>query len=644
MTTPAYIHSIHHDGSARYVKPMRAGGLRLGDEVTIRLRTGPDTEVARVLLRTCPDGEQRFTEMRPAETQAACRWWEATLHVSMPVVPYRFLLFTGDGAWWYNGSGAHRSVPTDAEDFRLLAGYQAPAWVQDAVFYQIFPDRFAIGERFAAGDPDTNVRDGEWEYREHRATARRWGEPPSAGRAAMTEFYGGDLPGIAQKLDYLADLGVNALYLNPIFTAYSNHRYDVSDYENVDPHLGGNAGLAALRRATAERAMRYILDIVPNHCGLSHPWFRAAQADPLAPSAEYFTFRRRPDDYECWLGVRSLPKLNYRSEKLRQVMYAGPDAIFRRWLRPPYAADGWRIDVANMLARQGADQLGSEVAQGIRRAVKAENASAYLLGENWFDATAQLQGDCWDGVMNYAGFTQPVWYWLGGFWVGQHGEPQYAAAPGRWPTQALADTWAAYRAAIPWQIARQQFNLLSSHDTWRIARVVGGDPALSRLAAGLLFTYPGVPCVYYGDEINLAGAGETATRACMNWDPAAWDSDLRAFYQELIRLRRTSPALIDGGFQLLAVEEDTLAYLRDCDTEWLVVVAHRGPGRRPAGGLPVAHAAIPDGVQFVELFGGQRATVEGGFLPLPGLPAGITVWRAAGSVVTASAVRASHND
>ena len=258
----------------------------------------------------------------------------------------------------------------------------------------------------------------------------------------MIEFYGGDLPGITGKLDYLAGtssssgpgLGVNALYLNPVFTAYSNHRYDVADYDNVDPHLGGNAALAELRRGLTDRGMRYMLDIVPNHCGFMHPWFRAAQADPAAATAEFFTFRHHPDDYECWLGVRSLPKLNYRSPRLREAIYAGPDAVFRRWLRPPYAADGWRVDVANMLGRHGVDQLGAEVARGIRQAVKAENPDAYLLGENFFDATAQLQGDGWDASMNYAGFTMPLWYWLRGFTVDQHSEPRQVGRAG-----ALAD-------------------------------------------------------------------------------------------------------------------------------------------------------------------------------------------------------------
>ena len=365
---PPYLASIHHDGSKRYILPTKTTALSLGDEVTIRIRAAVDAPIDRLLLRTCPDGEQRLAEMEPESYQPgeACRWWRTVLRLTMPVTAYRFLIFTRDGAWWVNGSGPHRYIPTDAEDFRILADYAAPDWVRSSVFYQIFPDRFADG------DPASNVRTGEFEYHRLQSRAQPWGAPQSGWPEAMVEFYGGDLPGVEQKLDYLLDLGVNAVYLNPIFTAFSNHRYDVVDYRNVDPHLGGNAALKSLRRAMGERGMRFILDIVPNRCGVRHPWFQAALADLTAPTAEYFTFYKHPTEYESWLGVQSLPKLNYRSQTLRVEIYEGPDSVFRHWLKPPFAIDGWRVDVANMLARSGQDQLQAEVWTGIRQAVKAD--------------------------------------------------------------------------------------------------------------------------------------------------------------------------------------------------------------------------------------------------------------------------------
>ena len=620
MTQPPYLSSIHHDGSARYVQPQDP---KLGDDVILRLRAAPNASIQRVLLHSEDDGEGYFLPMTAegVPPKATARWWRAELTLKMPVTHYRFLLITEDGAWWYNGGGLHEHTPTDQEDFRLLADFEAPQWVRSSVFYQIFPDRFYDG------DPQGNVKDGEYEYRGLRARARKWSElPTTKGLEALVEFYGGNLPGITQKLDYLQELGVNALYLNPIFTAYSNHRYDVCDYFNVDPHLGGNQALIELRRALTESGMRYILDIVPNHCGALHPWFTAAQADPDAPTADFFTFNKRPDDYVAWLGVKMLPKLNYRSEKLRQVMYAAKDSVFRRWLQPPYSADGWRIDVANMLARQGRDQLAVDVGHGIRQAVKEENPQAYLMGENFFDASQQLQGDMWDAVMNYAGFSMPVWYWLNTFAVFYKGEFITSSKP--WTAKALVDSWQAYRASIPWAMARMQFNLLGSHDTMRIRFTCGGDAGLNRMAAVLLFTYLGTPCVYYGEEIGLGDTTNQEKRQPMPWEESAWDMELRSFYQKLIALRKESSALIEGGFQVLLADDNTLAFLRDSENELLISVAFRGPGERAASGLSVAHGAVPDGMEFVELFSGRHARVENGFLPLHAMSPGGAVWQA----------------
>jgi alpha-glucosidase len=603
---PPYTNSIHHDGSRRYVQVSGNQEPSFGDEVILRVRAAKEVPLERILLRTFPDGEQHFTELSRIEDGPACQWWQVPLRLTMPLNHYRFLLFTSDGAWWYNASGLHLSMPTDAEDFRILAGYRPPGWVRSSVFYQIFPDRFADG------DASNNVRDGEYTYWGEPSRFQSWGEPPASGRPAMVEFYGGDLAGIENRLDYLEELGINAIYLNPIFTALSNHRYDVIDYTSVDPHLGGNEALISFRRATQQRSLRFILDIVPNHCGYFHPWFQAALSDTKAPTADFFTFHSHPNEYECWLGVKSLPKFNYQNQTLRNIMYAGPNSIFKIWLRQPYSIDGWRLDVANMLGRQGPAQLGKEVGVGIRNAIRDVNPEAYILGENFFDAAPQLQGDSLDAAMNYSGFAKPLWFWLSGFQVRQHAQPSHVVSTVPWSTRALVDTWKNFRASIPWEIARQQYNLLGSHDTERILSLVGGSGSLNRLAAGLLMTYLGVPGVYYGDEVGMGTGKHTAARATMSWDRAGWDEDLLAYHKQLIWLRRNSPALIEGGFQVMLVEENTLVYLRDTDNEQIIVVAHRGPGQRSAQPLPVAHGAVPNGKSFTELTTGRKVQVEGG--------------------------------
>jgi alpha-glucosidase len=571
-------------------------------------------------LRTFPDGEQAFTPMSLASTSPATHWWQADLVITQPTMPYRFLIEAADGVWMYSAAGPAVQVPLDVYDFRLLADYQPPEWLFDRVFYQIFPDRFANGDLSNDPQPD------EFEYRGYHPRTYPWGQPPDPDQPFPIVFYGGDLPGILQHLDYLQDLGVNALYLNPIFSAYSNHKYDVTDYDQVDSHLGGNNSLVALREALTELGMRCILDIVPNHVGYWHPWFQAARADPGAPEAEFFTFYQHPDDYASWLGVWALPKLNYRSAELRQRIYAGAEAVFRRWLRPPFSIDGWRIDVANMLGRQGAAQLGIDVARGVRQAVKTTNPQAYLIGENFFDASPQLQGDEWDGVMNYAGFMKPLLYWLRGYRQGAHGLKDEITSSVTWPTEALAATWRERLAAIPWAIALQQYNLLGSHDTPRIRSDLGENDALHRLAVLVLFTFPGVPGIYYGDEIGMLDSSYLGARGCMNWEPETWDHNLRAYYQKLILLRRNSSILQRGGFQILAIEPDLIAYQREDDSGRFLVVAYRGVMERLPAPLALAHAGIPDGSRFRELFTGQEVLLTNGFLPLPALVQGGTLW------------------
>ncbi len=595
---------LHHDGSALYLSnPIP----RHNDRITVRLRVPAAASIRAVFLRTAPDGENKLAPMHEVERDGVSAWWSGELHVHMPSNRYRFKIMTDEGAYFLNASGLSRAELPDTLDFNLLADYAAPEWVEDAVFYQIFPDRFYNG------DPSTNVEPGEWSTNRFATQLRPWGAPLLPWHeAGNLDFYGGDLPGITQKLDYLADLGVNALYLTPIFTSYSNHRYDIADFFNVDPHLGGNEALAALRRALDAHKMRIILDVTLNHCGWKNGWFTEAQADLNAPTAEYFTFyNNAPNQYEAWLGVRSLPKFNYRSEALRDKMYRAPDSVLRSWLREPYRIDGWRLDVANMQARQGAIQLDHKMGRQLRRAVKGDRPDAYLYGEHFFDGTIHLGGDELDASMNYAGFTLPLWRWLAGHELGTENRPE-SADQTLMPAEALFEQWAYFRAVIPWAIARQQFNLLDSHDTPRILNKVDGDKRLVKLAVALLMTYVGVPCIYYGDEIGLPGGVDPDNRRCMIWNEADWDSDLREYFKKLIALRRTAPALRRGGFQALYAAGGLLAFQRQSAEQRLIVIGHRGPGATEQVTIPVWQGGLAEGTRLVDLIGGAEFTVKDG--------------------------------
>ncbi|MCU0498723.1 MAG: alpha-amylase family glycosyl hydrolase [Anaerolineae bacterium] len=601
MTTLHWTAGLHHDGSAVYVSNPTP---KADEKVTITLRAPINAPIHKVFLRSAPDGEGHHAEMTIARRDAISAYWTVEFQATMPRNHYRFRILTREGAYFLNALGVSRADGPDWYDFKLLTDYITPAWALDSVFYQIFPDRFHNGV------PALTVKPGAWRVGAHSVQVRPWGTAPLPWReGGNLDFFGGDLPGIGQKLDYLQRLGITGIYLTPIFTSRSNHRYNIEDFDHVDPHLGGNAALADLRRALDEHHMTLMLDLTPNHVGSTHPWFTEAQTDPNAPTTEFFTFYQHPNDYAMWLGVRTLPKLNYRSEKLRAIMYAGHESIMRRWLREPYRIDAWRLDVANMTARQGSIQLDHKVGRGMRRAVKAENPQAYLIGENFFDATPYLQGDELDAVMNYQGFNIPMWRWLSGFDNG------FAWGAG-WsdhveiPSEAFTEHIAAYRSAIPWVIANQQFNQLGSHDTPRILNIVGGDRALAKLGVSLLMTYPGVPCVYYGDEIGMTGAADPDNRRTMIWDESEWDQELFQHYQTVIALRKSAPALKHGGYQQIYAQGGVFAFQRHSTEQRLIIVAARDGETELT--LPIWHAGIADGATLTDLLSGRAWTVQAG--------------------------------
>ncbi len=593
---------LHHDGSALYVSnPLPAHG----EQVTLRLRVPVDASIKAVFIRSAPDGENHLEPMHEVERDSVSAWWSGNLKISMPRNPYRFRIVSGEGVYHLNALGVSRTESPDASDFKLLADFQSPDWLQSAVFYQIFPDRFYNG------NPANDVKSGESTVGRFSTQMRPWGAPLLPWeKAGNLDFYGGDLPGITQKLDYLADLGINALYLNPIFKSLSNHRYDIADFYQVDPHLGGNEALIELRRATAERQIRITLDVTLNHLGSANHWFTDAQADLTAPTADFFTFYdNNPAYYEKWLGISTLPKFNYRSEALRDQMYRAEDSVLRWWMHEPYRIDGWRLDVANMQARQGTVQLGNKIGRQLRRALKNDFPDAYIYGEHFYDGTPHLQGDELDASMNYQGFTMPLWRYLSGHDHGAEWRPE-AVDQIRLPAEDMAEQWNRFRAAVPWAVAVQQFNLLDSHDTPRILFKVDGDKALMRLAVVLLMTYVGVPCVYYGDEIGLTGGNDPDCRRCMPWDESEWDEDLHAHYRTLIALRRTAPALMRGGYQYLYGSDGLLVYQRQSAEQRLIVIGYRGPDTLLTTHIPVRHGGLADGTTLTDRL--STACVHGG--------------------------------
>lgn len=592
----------------------------LGDTITVRLLIPSQAEPEQVVFRTIPNGEQQFNAMMPQPGQGSYRVWEASLKVNEPRLTYRFAIQTEGRVWWLNALGVSLHTPLVIFDFKLLAGFQPISWLQQSVFYQIFPDRFANGE--PNNDP---IEETDARYRYTRKTFP-WGEAAPKERRLMP-FYGGDLAGIEAHLDYLEQLGINALYLNPIFTAFTNHRYDVINFREVDPVLGGDQALVSLRQALSQRDMRYVLDIVPNHCGIMHPWFQSASQEAESEEQAHFYFAENKQNYISWMGFGHMPKLNYASQTLRSEMIEGEDSVFAYWLKPPFAADGWRVDVGNMLGRQDEQQINLELLHAIRVAVKRVSSDAYLMGENFFEATEQLQGDGWDAVMNYTGFADPILHWLTGYEQDALRCEAVLKTDIPWDTSTMMQAWNENLASIPWQIALQQFNLLDSHDTPRLLTLLHSDKALSRLAAIVQFTFPGVPCLYYGDEIGLTDEDGFASRNCFPWDEQKWDVETLGFYKKLIALRRQSPALASGEFRTLYFDQDLLIFARVLGDEWVLVTANRSEQAHPPMRLEFLTLNLPGEREFEALFSADCIRAGTGWLELPELPKGGEVWQ-----------------
>lgn len=421
------------------------------------------------------------------------------------------------------------------------AAVTTPDWAKHAIFYQIFPDRFAKSDSLA--------KPGNLEP---------WDSDPTE-----LGYKGGDLIGIREHLDYLQDLGVTALYLNPIFQSASNHRYHTHDYYHIDPLLGGDEAFAALLADCRRRGLRIILDGVFNHASRGFfPFNDVLENGPSSPWLDWFTIFKhpthaydldRPPGYQAWAGLHALPRLNTDNPQVREYLMQ----VGEHWVSK--GIDGWRLDVPCEITSES-------FWQEFRQRTKAINPEVYIVGEVWGDGRQWLQGDQFDGVMNYL-FAEAAIAFGAGHRVRRGAVEGRSYKP--WPGidgRAYANKIAHLLSLYPWEIQLTQFNLLDSHDTSRFISIASEDRASVQIGTLLLFTFPGAPSLYYGDEIGLTGAlpPDKWARKSFPWDhPQRWDLEMLALHKMLIALRRSNPALRIGTYTHLHADSDSYAFARD---------------------------------------------------------------------------------
>lgn len=465
---------------------------------------------------------------------------------------------------------------------------QTPDWVRDAIFYQIFPDRFA--QSLTVPKP---------------SNLEPWGSTPT-----RHGYQGGDLIGVVERLDYLIDLGVNAIYFTPIFQSASNHRYHTHDYEKVDPMLGGNAALRRLIDEAHDRGMKIVLDGVFNHSSRGFfqfhdllengedsvygDWFLVNSFPLYAYDAE------QAHTYGSWAGLPALPKFNIKTHAVREFLLG----VGRRWI--DFGIDGWRLDVANEIED---DEFWRE----FRRRVHAGNPQAYIVGEVWNDSSHWLQGDMWDAVMNYLFTRACISFFIGETLDVDVIRPTSLYPPGPSGAEAFQQSINALTALYHNNINDVQMNLLDSHDTARFVTMARGDQSALRLATLFQMTYPGAPSVYYGDEIGLTGGHDPLNRAAFPWRNEQWDRDLLHDFQRMIALRKRYTSLRRGSYRSLYARNNVHAHVRHLNGESVVVALNASKSTRRID-LP-APEHLAEGAVLEEVWAPHdRIQVQGGML------------------------------
>ena len=610
--------ALFSDGTEYYRSPSEP---KAGDTVTIRFRTQRNN-VDNVYLVS---GSRR-KKMTLEKSSGGFDYYSTQIVVDNRIYRYYFEIQYGLVTCYYNNQG----VSTGHEermDFEIYPGFDTPKWAKGAVMYQIYVDRFYNG------DPSNDVETGEYFYIGDVSTkVSDWSKIPAV--MGVREFYGGDLQGIMDKLDYLEDLGVEVIYLNPVFVSPSNHKYDCQDYDYIDPHYGkivedceggllqwgdrenahaykhikrvtdkrnleaSNAFFAELVEEIHKRGMRVILDGVFNHCGSFNKWMdreriyehqegypKGAYISADSPYRYFFDFKD-PDrwpynpSYDGWWTHDTLPKLNYEASR---ELYDYILEVGKKWVSPPYNVDGWRLDVAADLGHS--NEFNHRFWKDFRKAVKGANPEAVILAEHYGNPEGWLMGDEWDTVMNYDAFMEPVTWFLTG--MEKHSDEYREDLYGN--SDAFIVAMKTHMRSLHMSALQTAMNELSNHDhsrfltrtNRRVGRISyagaeaasqGINRAVMREAVAIQMTWPGSPTVYYGDEAGVCGFTDPDNRRTYPWGREDWQ--MIDFHKTMIRIHKKYEILKNGSVGFLWNDYQGLCYARFSFDEQIIVIVN----------------------------------------------------------------------
>ena len=610
------------------------------DSVTIKIRTEKN-DCDRIFIVSDNDR----LEMSKAFEEGIFDFYEALIPPSKENLKYYFEIQKGNDIYYYSRLGVSREILRYA-DFNIIRNFKTPAWSKNTIMYQIYVDRFFNG------DKTNDVRSFEYSYLGLKVNRiKDWDRFPSA--EDIRNFYGGDLQGVIEKLPYLKDLGIDTIYFNPIFVSPSNHKYDIQDYDHIDPHIGKivndggrkltrsetdneNASMYKIRTTDeknlaasdalfaelVEKAhsmgIKIILDGVYNHCGAFNKWLdrekiyekdgksNGAFWSKESPYRDYFIWK---DDgsYDGWWGFSNHPKLNYEnSPKLMEEIMKSAE----KWVLPPYNADGWRVDVAADLGQS--EEFNHKFWQEFRKNIKKANPNAIILAEHYGDAAAWLDGTQWDTIMNYDAFMDPVSYFFTG--MEKHSDSFRGDLYNN--GSAFANAMVQKMARMPRQSLFTSMNELSNHDHSRFltrtnmtcARVntKGSESAYDNINIDIMkeavlmqFTWVGSPTVYYGDEAGVVGWTDPDNRRTYPWGHE--NKDLINFHKEVISLRKKYKQFSEGSTMFLNEDTGIISYGRFDEKCKVIVIFNNNEDEREIE-IPVWRTGSEEGNVFKKIF------------------------------------------